>query len=355
MRLFAELSEALRPRRRPRRAGRRRRSARVGADGRDLGDPASAMRPARASCRADAVVLATGGFAAGGIELDSYGGLREVALGLPVSGLPEGVAPLSERHFDDQPLMAARAWRSTRSCARVDAGGEPVWDNVLVAGATLAGAEPWREKSGDGIASPARTGRPAPSWRRHDPPAARADARFARPLRQVHDLRDLLPGRGGHPAVPRARSTSGRRPSASAVGDAIADASLDYCSGCGICTQVCPQGVQIAEINSQARAELAQERGVSLRDRLIARPTLAGRLGAPVAPLANWTLSIGPFAAAAREGAAASTARRRCRGSPGGPSRAGPAPAQAARAARIARWSSSTAAGPTTTSPASAR
>ena len=24
-------------------------------------------------------------------------------------------------------------------------------DNVLVAGATLAGAEPWREKSGDGI------------------------------------------------------------------------------------------------------------------------------------------------------------------------------------------------------------
>ncbi|HLY28603.1 MAG TPA: 4Fe-4S dicluster domain-containing protein, partial [Aggregatilineales bacterium] len=27
------------------------------------------------------------------------------------------------------------------------------------------------------------------------------------------------------------------------------DKSLDYCSGCGICTQVCPQGVKIAEIN----------------------------------------------------------------------------------------------------------
>jgi glycerol-3-phosphate dehydrogenase subunit B len=25
------------------------------------------------------------------------------------------------------------------------------WENVLVAGATLAGAEPWKEKSGDGI------------------------------------------------------------------------------------------------------------------------------------------------------------------------------------------------------------
>jgi glycerol-3-phosphate dehydrogenase subunit C len=66
-----------------------------------------------------------------------------------------------------------------------------------------------------------------------------------------------------------------------------ADASLDYCSGCGICTQVCPQGVQIAEINAQARADLWQERGIPLRNRLIARPSVLGRLGAPVAPLAN--------------------------------------------------------------------
>jgi glycerol-3-phosphate dehydrogenase subunit C len=69
------------------------------------------------------------------------------------------------------------------------------------------------------------------------------------------------------------------------------DASVDYCSGCGICTQVCPQGVHIAEINSQARARLKQTQGVKLRDRVLARPTLAGRLGTPVAPLANWSLS----------------------------------------------------------------
>ncbi len=68
------------------------------------------------------------------------------------------------------------------------------------------------------------------------------------------------------------------------------DASLDYCSGCGICTQVCPQGVHIAEINTQARAKLKETNGVPLRDRLLARPTLAGRLGTPVAPLANWSL-----------------------------------------------------------------
>jgi glycerol-3-phosphate dehydrogenase subunit C len=66
-----------------------------------------------------------------------------------------------------------------------------------------------------------------------------------------------------------------------------ADASLDYCSGCGICTQVCPQGVHIAEINARARARMRAERGMPLRDRLIARPALLGRLARPVAPVAN--------------------------------------------------------------------
>ena len=71
------------------------------------------------------------------------------------------------------------------------------------------------------------------------------------------------------------------------------DASLDYCSGCGICTQVCPQGVHIAEINSQARARLRKRTGVPLRDQLIARPHVTGRLGRPAAPVANWTLHNG--------------------------------------------------------------
>jgi glycerol-3-phosphate dehydrogenase subunit C len=73
--------------------------------------------------------------------------------------------------------------------------------------------------------------------------------------------------------------------------------SVDYCSGCGICTQVCPQGVKIAEINAQARHKLKQEKGVPLRDRLISRPTVLGRLGTPVAPLANATLRSRPFRA----------------------------------------------------------
>ena len=68
------------------------------------------------------------------------------------------------------------------------------------------------------------------------------------------------------------------------------DASLDYCSGCGICTHVCPQGVKVAEINARARQHLKRDKGIPLRDRILARPDVTGRLGTPVAPLANWAL-----------------------------------------------------------------
>ena len=74
------------------------------------------------------------------------------------------------------------------------------------------------------------------------------------------------------------------------TGDGSPDASLDYCSGCGICTTVCPQGVKIAEINAKARAGMKAERGVPVRDRIIARPSVMGKVGTPVAPIANWFL-----------------------------------------------------------------
>ena len=79
------------------------------------------------------------------------------------------------------------------------------------------------------------------------------------------------------------------------AGELSPDASVDYCSGCGICTQVCPQGVKVAELNSHARQRLKAQRGVPLRDRIIARPTVLGRLGTPAAPLANWTLRSRPL------------------------------------------------------------
>jgi glycerol-3-phosphate dehydrogenase subunit B len=89
------------------------------------------------------VVLATGGFAAGGLELDSHWRAREVALGLPVSGVPSEERFLPE-YFGDHPMG--------RAGVAVDRELRPEGhENVRVAGATLAGAQPWREKSGDGI------------------------------------------------------------------------------------------------------------------------------------------------------------------------------------------------------------
>ena len=74
------------------------------------------------------------------------------------------------------------------------------------------------------------------------------------------------------------------------TGEPVPDASVDYCSSCGICTQVCPQGVHIAEINTRAKARLRERDGTALREQMIARPTVIGRLGTPAAPIANWTL-----------------------------------------------------------------
>ncbi len=69
------------------------------------------------------------------------------------------------------------------------------------------------------------------------------------------------------------------------------DSSIDYCSSCGICTLVCPHEVKIAEMNSQARAVMKTQHGIPLRDHLIARTGLAGRVGTPLAPLANTLLA----------------------------------------------------------------
>ncbi len=67
------------------------------------------------------------------------------------------------------------------------------------------------------------------------------------------------------------------------------DHSLDYCSSCGTCTLVCPQGVQIAELNSQARAVMKAD-NMPLRDRLIGQTVLMGKAMTPLAPIANAAL-----------------------------------------------------------------
>ena len=51
--------------------------------------------------------------------------------------------------------------------------------------------------------------------------------------------------------------------------DESVDHSVDYCSSCGTCSVVCPQGVNVAELNSLARAVMKAEQGVPVRDQMI--------------------------------------------------------------------------------------
>ncbi|HTU96579.1 MAG TPA: anaerobic glycerol-3-phosphate dehydrogenase subunit GlpB [Solirubrobacteraceae bacterium] len=91
-------------------------------------------------------VLASGGFASGGIELDSHWATHDRALGLPLRGLPaDGEERFVATYLDEQPM--ARVGVAVDAELRAEGA-----ENVLVAGAALPGAVPWREGSGEGIA-----------------------------------------------------------------------------------------------------------------------------------------------------------------------------------------------------------
>jgi glycerol-3-phosphate dehydrogenase subunit B len=101
--------------------------------------------------KAGSFVLASGGFASGGLQLDSHGRVRETAFDLPLVGAPEQDAPrFQPGYFDEHPI--ARAGLAVDDELRpVDAEGAPAFENLHAAGATLAGAAPWREASGNGL------------------------------------------------------------------------------------------------------------------------------------------------------------------------------------------------------------
>jgi glycerol-3-phosphate dehydrogenase subunit C len=65
---------------------------------------------------------------------------------------------------------------------------------------------------------------------------------------------------------------------------------VDYCSGCRVCNDVCPTGVKIAEINARAKAQIVEQRGIPLRNRLLGRNELIGQVGHYVPNLANLAL-----------------------------------------------------------------
>jgi glycerol-3-phosphate dehydrogenase subunit B len=92
------------------------------------------------------VVLATGGFASGAIELGSDWRAREKVLGLPLRGMPgHGEPRFAAEYFGPQLMSPVGVAVDSSLLAE---GTE----NVFVAGAALPGAVPWREGSGEGIA-----------------------------------------------------------------------------------------------------------------------------------------------------------------------------------------------------------
>ncbi|HTT27491.1 MAG TPA: glycerol-3-phosphate dehydrogenase subunit GlpB [Solirubrobacteraceae bacterium] len=91
-------------------------------------------------------VLAAGGFNSGAIELDSHWVTHDRVLGLPLRGLPaEGEPRFIGDYLAEQPMSRV----GVAVDAELRAEGA---ENVLVAGAALPGAVPWREGSGEGIA-----------------------------------------------------------------------------------------------------------------------------------------------------------------------------------------------------------
>ena len=59
----------------------------------------------------------------------------------------------------------------------------------------------------------------------------------------VTNVTDLFPG----PKFVGPQAQRFRNPK-----DISVDASVDYCSGCGVCSMVCPHGVKVMEMNAKA-------------------------------------------------------------------------------------------------------
>jgi glycerol-3-phosphate dehydrogenase subunit B len=102
--------------------------------------------------RARSFVLATGGLAAGGIHVDSYGKIREAVFDLTLAGLPalDGRPTFRPSYLDEQPLDRIGVAVDDR-LRPTDAEGRLLFENLHAVGATLSGAVPWREASGNGL------------------------------------------------------------------------------------------------------------------------------------------------------------------------------------------------------------
>ena len=101
--------------------------------------------------RARSFVLVTGGFASGGLQLDSSGQIRETVFDLPVAGAPGPNQPPFEQGYLADHAISRAGIAVDESMRPVDGKGMAPYENVHAVGATLGGAVPWREASGNGL------------------------------------------------------------------------------------------------------------------------------------------------------------------------------------------------------------
>ena len=109
----------------------------------------AAAREARYA--ADAYLVATGGIAGGGLRTDHTGAIVETAFGLPVRAPADRANWFGPRFSGEQPIHHAGI--ATDAALRpIDRAGAPLYDNVVIAGAALGGADLLRERSYEGVA-----------------------------------------------------------------------------------------------------------------------------------------------------------------------------------------------------------
>jgi glycerol-3-phosphate dehydrogenase subunit B len=101
--------------------------------------------------RARSFVLATGGFASGGLELNSSGKIRETVFDLPVARMPGPRRPPFEPGYFDEHAISRAGVAIDDRMRPLNVKEVPVYENLHAVGATLGGAVPWREASGNGL------------------------------------------------------------------------------------------------------------------------------------------------------------------------------------------------------------
>ncbi|MDR1386016.1 MAG: glycerol-3-phosphate dehydrogenase subunit GlpB [Propionibacteriaceae bacterium] len=100
---------------------------------------------------ADVFVYAPGGFESGALTMDSYYQIKETVFDLPLHGLDDIENLITGDHAAPQPVFAVGLGVDA-GMRPVDSAGAVVYENLHAVGSILAGAIPWHEKSGEGIA-----------------------------------------------------------------------------------------------------------------------------------------------------------------------------------------------------------